>query len=94
MINIEAEAYRQAFGFGKMSREEFAKLVDAKATEVARIWAILKSREVKKVRFIDWLRLLCKSWEENWAPKDQPCAVTSMCGFPIYESKKMDGKVF
>ena len=92
-MNIEAESYRQAFGFGQTSREEFQKLIDAKGTEVAQRWAALKSRQAKLVGVIDWFRLLFVDWVEIWATKDQPCAVTSMSGFPLYEYKELDGKV-
>ena len=94
MINLEKEAYGQAFRFSRMSKEDYLKVVDAKAAEVTQKWAALKLREEKKTGLIGWFRLLFVGWTSVWAPFGLKCAVTSMSGFPLYEYKEMGGKVY
>lgn len=92
-MNLEAESYRQAFGFGRVSSSEFQKSVDLKAQEVNDKWIIL-NRMVATPGILRWVRLLFVNWTSTWAPKEQPCAVTSMSRFPLYEYKAYKGKAY
>jgi hypothetical protein len=92
-MSIETESYKQAFGFGELTKAEYALTVNAKVETIAIEWARLQTLHARCDFFL-WFRLLFVQWTPVLAPKSVECAVTDMSGFPLYEYKEYKGRIY
>ena len=95
-MNIEAEAYRQAFGFPTVSPAQYQHVLEIKAQDVAEKWVAIQNRRAVPAWW-QWILLLFVGW--TWrvrAPLDakDEAYVTDMAGFPLFRYKEMGGKIY
>jgi hypothetical protein len=95
MIDIELECYRQIVGVpSSVAPEELRREVGKMAIDVDRNWGMLKTR-IEDAGILTHIRLLFVPWKRVKSPRcAAPGAMLTMSGFPLFEYKELDGKVF